>query len=80
MLYTIDIKSENKPGVLYRLSGLLTKRKINIKRINAYEIKESNLSLIFLTADIDEAVIETLVKQINRIIEVKEVSYHKASH
>lgn len=80
MLYTIDIKTENKPGVLYRLAGLFIKRKINIKRINAYEIKKSGFSMIFLTADIDEKIIETLVKQINKIIEVREVKYHKASH
>ncbi|MCL4364086.1 ACT domain-containing protein [Patescibacteria group bacterium] len=80
MLYTVDIVTENKPGVLYRITGLLTKRKINIERINAYAVHGNGISKIFFTAEVDEMMIETLTKQIYRIIEVTEVKYHQASH
>lgn len=80
MKYTVDIIVENKPGVLYRITGLLTKRKINIERINAYVVAGQNISKIFFTAEIDGKIVSTVVKQINRIIEVLEINYHKARH
>lgn len=78
MKYTVDIVTENHPGVLYRIAGLLNKRKINIERINAYAVKDTDISKIYLTADIEADKIETVAKQIYKIIEVTEVKYHKA--
>ena len=78
MLYTVDIQVENKSGVLYRITGLLAKRKINIERINVYAVKNTPYSMIYFTADIDPNLIDTIVKQINRVIEVVEIKYHKA--
>jgi len=80
MKYTVDIVTENKPGVLYRITGLLTKRKINIERINAFAVKGNGISNIYFTADIEERIVDTVVKQINKIIEVIEIKYHKVSH
>lgn len=79
MMYTVDIKVENKPGVLYRIAGLLAKRKINIERINVYKVKNTEYSMIFFTADIDPALVETIVKQIDRVIEVVDIKHHRAS-
>lgn len=69
--------AENKPGVLYRITGLLTKRKINIEHLNAFETKKHGVSQIFLTADVDQKVIDTLAKQINKIVEIISVRYHE---
>ena len=80
MKYTVDIVTENKPGVLYRIAGLLTKRKINIERINAYAVKGNGISNIYFTADIDDKIVYTVVKQINKIIEVIEIKYHKVNY
>lgn len=80
MTYSINIVSENKPGVLYRITGLLTKRKINIEHLNAFETKKPGISQIFLTIDVDPKIIDTLVKQINKIIEVLHIRYHDAGH
>lgn len=80
MRYTVDIVVENKPGVLYRIAGLLAKRKINIERINVYAVKGDGISKMFFTADIEDRVVDTIVKQINKIIEVIEINYHKAQH
>ncbi len=80
MLYTVDIVTENRPGVLYRIAGLLTKRKINIERINAYAVKGKGISKIFFTADVEKKVMETLAKQIYKVIEVADIKYHEVSH
>lgn len=76
MTYTINIVAENKPGVLYRVTGLLTKRHINIEHLNAFETKKHGMSQIFITADVDPQVMDTLAKQINKIIEVQKVTYY----
>lgn len=78
MIYTITMVAENKPGVLYRLTGLLTKRKINIENLSAYETKKPGISQIALTAEINPLIIDTLVKQIDRIIEIINIKYHVA--
>jgi acetolactate synthase-1/3 small subunit len=78
MVYTINIVTENKPGVMYRLTGLLTKRKINIENLNAYETKKPGISQITITADINPAVIDTLVKQMDKIVEIINIKYHMA--
>ena len=80
MRYTVDIIVENKPGVLYRIAGLLAKRKINIERINVYAVKGNGISKMFFTADIEDRIVDTIVKQINKVIEVIEIDYHKAQH
>jgi acetolactate synthase-1/3 small subunit len=77
-MYTINIVTENKPGVLYRVAGLLTKRKINIENLNAYETKKTGVSQITITADINPAVVDTLVKQMDRIVEIMHITYHVA--
>jgi len=76
MIYTINIVAENKPGVLYRITGLLTKRKINIEHLNAFETKKNGVSQIYLTVDVNPTIIDTLVKQINKIVEVLVIRYH----
>ncbi|PIY68637.1 acetolactate synthase small subunit [Candidatus Roizmanbacteria bacterium CG_4_10_14_0_8_um_filter_39_9] len=78
MTYTINIATENKPGVLYRITGLLTKRKINIENLNAFETKKPGISQITITADIEPTAIDTLVKQMDKIVEIVNIKYHVA--
>lgn len=78
MIYTLSMVTENKPGVLNRITGLLTKRKINIENLNAYETKKPGVSQITLTADINPEIIDTLVKQMDKIIEIINIKYHVA--
>ncbi len=73
--YHFNITVENKPGVLHRITNLLLKRKINIETINVYPTKK-DFSKIFFSAFIDEKKVENIARQINKIIEVNEVSYH----
>jgi len=77
-MYTINIVAENRPGMLYRLTGLLTRRKINIENLSAYETIKPGISQIALTADIRPEIIDTLVKQIDKIVEIVNIKYHVA--
>lgn len=74
MRYIFYIVSDNKPGVLYRITNLLYKRKINIESIYANEGK-NNLSNCELTIQTDAQTAKLLAKQFERIIEVHKVTF-----
>ena len=71
---TITILSENKPGVLYRISNLFLRRKINIESLSVSEIKKPGFSRFIIVVNEDEALVQKISKQLARIIEVLEVS------
>lgn len=73
MLYTIIVFAENKPGVLYRIADLFLRRRINIESMTVSEIEEHKLSRFTITVDADGSLVEKIVKQIYRIIEVLKV-------
>ena len=72
-LYTISAYTENSPGVLQRVSTSFTKRKINIESLTVSETSEEGLSLFTITAYVKSKIVPTVVKQIQRIIEVRRV-------
>jgi acetolactate synthase I/III small subunit len=76
MKYIISIKTENTPGVLYRIADIFLKRKVNIETINAYAVKEEGISQIYISVDTVPENVEKITKQIDKVIEVLEVKYH----
>ena len=72
-LYTISVYSDNSPGVLQRVSTSFTKRKINIESLTVSETSEDGLSLFTIMAYVPSDHINTVVRQIERVIEVRKV-------
>jgi acetolactate synthase-1/3 small subunit len=70
-----NIVCENKPGVLYRVANILLKRKINIETLTAHPVDSKEISTISFTTNMEESKINTIVKQIKKIIEVIDVNY-----
>ena len=73
---TITIFTHNKPGVLYKIANLFLRRKINIESLTVSEIKTQNLSRFTIVVKKDPVVIDKIVKQLKRIIEVYDVYAH----
>lgn len=73
MKCTISLFVENKPGVLYRVSNLFLRRKINIETLTVSQTEKAGISRITLTANINEILAEKLSKELYRIIEVLKV-------
>ncbi len=73
MRYTIIAFSENKPGVLYRIADLFLRRKINIEALTVSETERSGISRFTIVVDADRALIDKVVKQLYRIIEMLKV-------
>jgi acetolactate synthase-1/3 small subunit len=70
-----NIICENKPGVLYRVANILLKRKTNIETLTAYPVDSKKISTINFTTNVEESKINTIAKQIKKIIEVIDVNY-----
>jgi len=64
---------EDRPGVLQRVSGLFRKRNFNIDSITVGHSEKEGISRITLTATGDERIIEQVIKQLSKLIEVIKV-------
>lgn len=71
--YTITAFTENTPGVLYRIADLFLRRKINIESLTVSEVKNKEQSRFTIVVHTEEALVEKIVKQLYRIIEVVKV-------
>ncbi|MBU3978652.1 acetolactate synthase small subunit [Patescibacteria group bacterium] len=71
--YTIIAFTENTPGVLYRVSNLFLRRKINIESLTVSETEKSGLSRFTIVVESTKNNIDKIIKQLYRIIEVFKV-------
>jgi len=67
---TITIFTENKPGVLYRISDLFLRRKVNIESLMVSKTEKPGISKFVIIVNTSEVIVERTIKQIHRIIEV----------
>lgn len=74
-IYTISAFTENTPGVLHRISTLLTRRKVNIESLTVSETEKKGISRFTIVVKSAPETIRTTVKQINRLIEVVDVFF-----
>ena len=72
--HTLSVLVSNKPGVLARVSGLISRRGFNIDSlaVGTTERPEVSRMTIVMAVD-DERVIEQVVKQLNKLIEVYKI-------
>ncbi|KMY23065.1 acetolactate synthase, small subunit [Actinobaculum suis] len=68
--HTLSVLVENKPGVLTRVSGLFSRRGFNIASLAVGVTENPAISRITLVVDGDEAPLEQLTKQLNKLINV----------
>ncbi len=71
--HILSLLVQNKSGVLARIAGLFSSRGYNIDSLAVGETEEPNLSRITLVTSGDEAIIEQIRKQLNRLIDVIKV-------
>lgn len=68
--FTISVFSENRIGLLNKLTALFSRRRLNIESITISETERKGISRHTITILSDRATVENLVKQIRKIIEV----------
>jgi acetolactate synthase-1/3 small subunit len=64
---------ENKFGVLTRVAGLFSGRGYNIESLNVAPTHEANSSRMTIVTRGDDATLDQIVKQLNKLVDVLEV-------
>jgi acetolactate synthase-1/3 small subunit len=72
--HTISILVENKFGVLSRVAGLFSARGYNIESLSVGETLDAAVSRMTIVVRGDEFVIEQVMKQLHKLIDVIKVS------
>lgn len=73
MKHTISVLVENKFGVLSRVAGLFSGRGFNIESLSVAPTLDSSTSRMTIVTRGDDAIIEQITKQLNKLIDVIKV-------
>jgi len=68
MRHILSIQVENEPGVLSRVAGLFSGRGYNIETLNVAPTLTEGLSMMTITTEGDEAIVEQIVKQLRKLV------------
>ncbi len=74
MKHVLAVLVEDKPGALTRISGLFSRRGFNIENIAVGETLTPGISRMTITVEGSELLIEQVVKQLHKLINVIRVS------
>ncbi|CUH94899.1 hypothetical protein P22_0968 [Propionispora sp. 2/2-37] len=71
MKYTLAVLTENKPGVLTHIAGLISRRAYNIENITAGPTEEEDITRITISVEVDDEIeLEQVVNQLSKLIDV----------
>lgn len=71
MKYTLAVLTENKPGVLTHIAGLISRRAYNIESITAGPTEEEDITRITISVEVDDEIeLEQVVNQLSKLIDV----------
>ncbi|MFC1512714.1 acetolactate synthase small subunit [bacterium] len=73
MKHTISVLVENHFGVLARISGLFSARGFNIDSLAVGETDDPSISRMTIVVKGDETILEQVMKQLNKLIDVIKV-------
>jgi acetolactate synthase I/III small subunit len=73
MEHIISILVENKFGVLARVAGLFSARGYNIESLSVAPTLDPTTSMITIVTNGDDRIIEQIMKQLNKVVEVLKV-------
>jgi acetolactate synthase-1/3 small subunit len=74
MKHTISVLVENVPGVLSRVTGLFSGRGFNIESLCVAETLDQKISRITLVTSGNDQIVEQIIKQLNKLINVVKVT------
>lgn len=74
MKHVLAVLVENKPGVLVRVAGLFARRGFNIESLAVGRTADPAISRMTIEVDADELMLEQIIKQLNKLINVLRIS------
>lgn len=66
----MSVTVANRPGVLSRITGLFSRRNFNINSLSVGETENPEFSRMTIEVNGDSRVLDQVVKQLNKLIEV----------
>ncbi|CEL12355.1 Acetolactate synthase isozyme 3 small subunit [Candidatus Portiera aleyrodidarum] len=73
MRHIISILLENEPGALSKIVGVFSQRNFNIETLNVAHTEDITLSRLTLTTNGEVRVIEQIIKQLNKLVDVVQI-------
>ena len=74
MRHIISVLLENETSALSRVSGLFSQRGFNIESLTVAQTNDPSLSRMTIVSTGNDRVLEQIVKQLNKLIEIVKVS------
>ncbi|HJE51074.1 MAG TPA: acetolactate synthase small subunit [Tessaracoccus flavescens] len=72
--HTLSILTSNTPGVLTRVAALFSRRGFNIQSLAVGPTEREDISRMTVVAEVeDDAALEQIVKQLNKLVEVRKI-------
>jgi acetolactate synthase I/III small subunit len=71
--HILSVLVQNKPGVLARVAGLISRRGYNIESLAVGPTESPEMSRITLQVNVEDVVLEQITKQLNKLIEVLKI-------
>jgi acetolactate synthase-1/3 small subunit len=71
--HILSVLVQNKPGVLARIAGLISRRGYNIESLAVGPTESPEMSRITLQVNVEDVVLEQITKQLNKLIEVLKI-------
>ncbi|BBZ61480.1 acetolactate synthase small subunit [Mycolicibacterium monacense] len=68
--HTLSVLVEDKPGVLARVASLFSRRGFNIQSLAVGATEQKNMSRMTIVVSVEEAPLEQITKQLNKLINV----------
>ena len=73
-LSTLIVSVQNKPGVLFKIAGLIRRRRFNIESLTVSHTQDVTISRFTILVRGEKDIVEKISKQLYRIVEVLKVS------
>lgn len=74
--YNVSVYTENRIGLLNRISGVFAKCRVNIEDISASNTEIEGVTRIIIVSNTTEKWIKSIVKKIDKQVEVIKAYYH----
>ena len=76
-VFTLTVFSENRSGLLSRIVGLITRRKINIETLTVSQSSIKDIHRFTIVLHITEDVVQKVVAQIDKQVDVLKAFYYR---
>ncbi len=74
MKHVLSVLVENKPGVLSRVTGLVSRRGFNIESLAVGPVEDPTMSRVTAVVDADDVAYEQISKQLHKLISVHKIT------